>query len=162
MHSIISSALRHSCKAAIAALIGVVAMSGMPYDGIDAECNNFKHSFGYDLTQEATPEIFKLIAILRQHTDVSWATALILAEINPDNSREILARGYALSSPPNGDENLERREMSDSQRLSARSIVERLENDDAFSRQLSKAKTEFSAIKKATQPAVVGTFQNRN
>ncbi|WP_067709090.1 phosphatase PAP2 family protein [Erwinia sp. ErVv1] len=76
------------------------------------------------------------------HTTIGWATALVLAEVNPARQGEILKRGY---------------EMGQSRvicgyhwqsdvtaaRIVAAAIVARLHADPAFSQQLQKAKDEF-------------------
>ncbi len=108
---------------------------------------NFSESFGMEITSEVTPEIFKLVSELHAQTDCSWATALVLAEINPERKKEILSYGYSQCSPSvdnSTDDN--RRMKTDEERLSARNTVNLLMSDDSFSLQLQKAKKEFSSI----------------
>lgn len=80
------------------------------------------------------------------HTTIGWATALVLAEINPDRQGEILKRGY---------------EMGQSRvicgyhwqsdvtaaRVVASAIVSRLHAEPTFVSQLQKAKDEFKRLK---------------
>ncbi|WP_411755496.1 acid phosphatase [Serratia sp. (in: enterobacteria)] len=82
------------------------------------------------------------------HTSIGWATALVLAEINPVRQGEILKRGY---------------EMGQSRvicgyhwqsdvtagRLVAAAIVARLHAEPAFVDQLQKAKAEYKLLAKA-------------
>lgn len=79
------------------------------------------------------------------HTTIGWATALVLAEINPARQGDILKRGY---------------EMGQSRvicgyhwqsdvtaaRLVASAVVARLHADPAFASQLEKAKAEFTRL----------------
>lgn len=81
------------------------------------------------------------------HTSIGWATALVLAEINPDRQDEILDRGFEMG---------ESRVICgyhfqsdvDAGRLTAAGAVARLHADEGFSRQLDKAKKEFAKLKK--------------
>ncbi len=82
------------------------------------------------------------------HTSIGWATALVLAEINPARQGEILKRGY---------------EMGQSRvicgyhwqsdvtagRLVGAAIVARLHAEPAFVDQLQKAKAEYLRLAKA-------------
>lgn len=84
------------------------------------------------------------------HTTIGWATALVLAEINPDRQGDILKRGY---------------EMGQSRvicgyhwqsdvtaaRVVASAIVARLHAEPAFTRQLQKAKDEFKQLQGRTR-----------
>lgn len=79
------------------------------------------------------------------HTTIGWATALVLAEINPDRQNEILKRGY---------------EMGQSRvicgyhwqsdihagRIVGSAIVARLHSELTFIEQLNKAKAEFAKL----------------
>ena len=81
------------------------------------------------------------------HTSIGWATALVLAEINPDRQNEILKRGYEMG---------ESRVICgyhfqsdvDAGRLTGAMTVARLHADPAFQEQLGKAKAEFKRLKK--------------
>lgn len=82
------------------------------------------------------------------HTSIGWATALVLAEINPDRQNEILKRGFDMG---------ESRVICgyhfqsdvDAGRLTGAMTVARLHADPAFQAQLQKAKNEFKKLKKA-------------
>ncbi|MDE6557423.1 MAG: phosphatase PAP2 family protein [Duncaniella sp.] len=86
------------------------------------------------------------------HTSIGWATALVLAEINPERQNEILKRGYDMG---------ESRVICgyhfqsdvDAGRLTGAVTVARLHADPAFQKQLEKAKAEFRALKKAGKVA---------
>lgn len=86
------------------------------------------------------------------HTSIGWATALVLAEINPDRQNEILKRGYDMG---------ESRVICgyhfqsdvDAGRLTGAMTVARLHADPAFQSQLEKAKKEFKKLKKAGKVA---------
>ncbi|MDE5796824.1 MAG: phosphatase PAP2 family protein [Muribaculaceae bacterium] len=86
------------------------------------------------------------------HTAVGWATALVLAEINPDRQNEILKRGFDMG---------ESRVICgyhfqsdvDAGRLAAAGAVARLHADPEFIKQLNKAKKEFAKLKKAGKVA---------
>lgn len=81
------------------------------------------------------------------HTSIGWATALVLAEINPERQNEILKRGYEMG---------ESRVICgyhfqsdvDAGRLTGAMTVARLHADPAFQAQLKKAKKEFHRLKK--------------
>ncbi len=86
------------------------------------------------------------------HTSIGWATALVLAEINPERQNEILKRGYDMG---------ESRVICgyhfqsdvDAGRLTGAMTVARLHADPAFQAQLEKAKKEFKKQKKAGKVA---------
>lgn len=86
------------------------------------------------------------------HTSIGWATALVLAEINPERQNEILKRGYDMG---------ESRVICgyhfqsdvDAGRLTGAMTVARLHADPAFQAQLEKAKKEFKKLKKAGKVA---------
>ena len=86
------------------------------------------------------------------HTSIGWATALVLAEINPERQSEILKRGYDMG---------ESRVICgyhfqsdvDAGRLTGAMTVARLHADPAFQAQLEKAKKEFKKLKKAGKVA---------
>lgn len=81
------------------------------------------------------------------HTSIGWATALVLAEINPERQNEILKRGYDMG---------ESRVICgyhfqsdvDAGRITGAVTVARLHADPAFQAQLQKAKDEFKKLKK--------------
>lgn len=81
------------------------------------------------------------------HSSLGWATALVLAEINPDRQDEILERGFQMG---------ESRVICgyhfqsdvDAGRITGAACVARLHADPNFSKQLDKAKKEFSKLKK--------------
>ena len=86
------------------------------------------------------------------HTSIGWATALVLAEINPERQNEILKRGYEMG---------ESRVICgyhfqsdvDAGRITGAVTVARLHADPAFQEQLSKAKAEFKKLKKSGKVA---------
>ena len=86
------------------------------------------------------------------HTSIGWATALVLAEINPERQNEILKRGFDMG---------ESRVICgyhfqsdvDAGRLTGAMTVARLHADPAFQSQLEKAKKEFKKLKKAGKVA---------
>ncbi len=86
------------------------------------------------------------------HTSIGWATALVLAEINPERQNEILKRGFDMG---------ESRVICgyhfqsdvDAGRLTGAMTVARLHADPAFQTQLEKAKKEFKKLKKAGKVA---------
>ncbi|MDE5812296.1 MAG: phosphatase PAP2 family protein [Muribaculaceae bacterium] len=86
------------------------------------------------------------------HTSIGWATALVLAEINPERQNEILKRGYEMG---------ESRVICgyhfqsdvDAGRLTGSVTVARLHADPEFQAQLAKAKDEFRKLKKAGKVA---------
>lgn len=81
------------------------------------------------------------------HTSIGWATALVLAEINPERQNEILKRGYDMG---------ESRVICgyhfqsdvDAGRLTGAVTVARVHADPGFNKQLAKAKAEFRNLKK--------------
>ena len=82
------------------------------------------------------------------HTAIGWATALVLAEINPDRQNEILKRGFEM-----GQSRVicgyHFQSDVDAARIVASAVVARLHANDAFVKQLNKAKDEFSKLQKA-------------
>ena len=82
------------------------------------------------------------------HTAIGWATALVLAEINPDRQNEILKRGYEM-----GQSRVicgyHFQSDVDAARLVAGAVVARLHADEGFTKQLQKAKDEFAKLQKA-------------
>ncbi|MDE6811958.1 MAG: phosphatase PAP2 family protein [Muribaculaceae bacterium] len=93
------------------------------------------------------------------HTSIGWATALVLAEINPDRQNEILERGYQM-----GDSRVicgyHWQSDIDAGRVTGSAVVARLHADDGFNAQLTKAKQEFAKkvkegkVKKSDLPAL--------
>ena len=81
------------------------------------------------------------------HSSLGWATALVLTELNPDRQDEILERGFQMG---------ESRVICgyhfqsdvDAGRITGAGIVARLHADPNFTKQLDKAKKEFSRLKK--------------
>lgn len=86
------------------------------------------------------------------HTSIGWATALVLAEINPERQNEILKRGYDM-----GESRVicgyHYQSDVDAGRLTGSVAVARLHADPAFLKQLDKAKAEFRKLKKAGKVA---------
>lgn len=82
------------------------------------------------------------------HTANGWATALVLAEINPDRQDEILRRGYE-----HGQSRVicgvHYQSDVDAGRVVASAVVARLHADKDFMTQLEKAKKEFARLQKA-------------
>lgn len=82
------------------------------------------------------------------HTAIGWATALVLAEVNPDRQNEILKRGFEM-----GQSRVicgyHFQSDVDAARIVASAVVARLHANDAFVKQLNKAKDEFSKLQKA-------------
>lgn len=87
------------------------------------------------------------------HTSIGWATALVLAEINPYRQDEILERGYQM-----GDSRVicgyHWQSDIDAGRVTGSAIVARLHADEGFNAQLAKAKEEFA--KKVKEGKVAG------
>lgn len=161
---------------------------------VDAQgvANAFSEAFGITISQEGTPEIYRLVTGMREdagdlatreaknhyerqrpfdffkeetclpeqqaelstngsypsgHTSIGWATALILAEINPDRQNEILKRGYEM-----GQSRVicgyHFQSDVDAGRLTGSAIVARLHADEGFQKQLEKAKKEFARLMK--------------
>lgn len=81
------------------------------------------------------------------HTAIGWATALVLAEINVDRQNEILKRGYEM-----GQSRVicgyHFQSDVDAGRLVASAVVARLHANEAFMKQLEKAKKEFESLVK--------------
>lgn len=81
------------------------------------------------------------------HTAIGWATALVLAEVNPDRQNEILKRGFEM-----GQSRVicgyHFQSDVDAARIVASAVVARLHANDAFVKQLNKAKDEFSKLQK--------------
>ena len=81
------------------------------------------------------------------HTSIGWATALVLAEINPQRQNEILKRGFELG---------ESRVICgyhwqsdvDAARIVGSAVVATLHTNPAFQQQLQKAKDEFAKRQK--------------
>lgn len=82
------------------------------------------------------------------HTSIGWATALVLAEINPARQNEILQRGYEM-----GQSRVicgyHFQSDVDAARLVASAVVARLHANAAFMAQLEKAKKEFVKLQKS-------------
>ena len=82
------------------------------------------------------------------HTAIGWATALVLAEVNVDRQNEILQRGFEM-----GQSRVicgyHFQSDVDAARSVASAVVARLHANDAFNKQLEKAKKEFAALVKA-------------
>lgn len=81
------------------------------------------------------------------HTSIGWASALVLAEINPTNQDAILKRGYEL-----GQSRVicgyHWQSDVDAARVVASGVVATLHSNAAFLAQLAKAKAEFAQLKK--------------
>lgn len=82
------------------------------------------------------------------HTAIGWATALVLAEINPDRQNEILKRGFEM-----GQSRVicgyHFQSDVDAARIVSSAVVARLHANEAFMKQLNKAKVEFAKLQKA-------------
>lgn len=82
------------------------------------------------------------------HTTIGWATALVLAEINPERQNEILDRGFQM-----GESRVicgyHYQSDVDAGRLTGAMAVARLHADPSFQKQLKKAKAEFKKLQKA-------------
>ena len=76
------------------------------------------------------------------HTTIGWATALILAEINPSQQDTILSRGYQFGQS-RVIAGFHYQSDVDAGRLVASAAVARLHADEEFMNQLAKAKKEF-------------------
>ncbi len=94
------------------------------------------------------------------HTAIGWATALVLAEINPDRQNEILERGYQM-----GQSRVicgyHWQSDVDAARLVSAAVVARLHADAAFQTQLAKAKKEFAKLVKDGK-VTKSTFHSAN
>ncbi|MBS1203876.1 MAG: acid phosphatase [Proteobacteria bacterium] len=81
------------------------------------------------------------------HTSIGWATALVLAEINPQRQDQILKRGYEL-----GQSRVicgyHWQSDVDAARIVGSAVVATLHTSPAFQMQLQKAKEEFAAKNK--------------
>lgn len=81
------------------------------------------------------------------HTSKAWATALILAELNPDRQDEILKRGYEM-----GQSRVicgyHYQSDVDAGRITGSTIVARLHADPLFTKDLNKAKKEVKRLRK--------------
>lgn len=86
------------------------------------------------------------------HTSIGWATALVLAEINPERQNEILRRGYEM-----GQSRVicgyHYQSDVDAGRITGSMAVARLHADPAFQAQLARAKEEFRRLKQAGKVA---------
>lgn len=82
------------------------------------------------------------------HTAIGWATALVLSEINPNRQNEILKRGFEM-----GQSRVicgyHFQSDVDAARIVSSAVVARLHANDAFMKQLNKAKAEFAKLQKA-------------
>jgi len=87
------------------------------------------------------------------HTAIGWATALVLAEINPADQDAILERGYQL-----GQSRVicgyHWQSDVDAARVVGSAVVATLHASPAFQAQLAKAKQEFAARASAAQSGV--------
>lgn len=81
------------------------------------------------------------------HTAIGWASALVLAEINPDAATEILRRGYEFGQS-RVIVGAHYQSDVDMGRITAAGVVATLHSDKGFARQLKKAKKEFGRLKK--------------
>lgn len=81
------------------------------------------------------------------HTAIGWATALVLAEINPARQQEIFERGFQM-----GQSRVicgyHWQSDVDAARVVASAVVATLHTKPAFLEQLDKAKAEFKALQK--------------
>lgn len=81
------------------------------------------------------------------HTSIGWATALVLAEINPQHQNAILKRGFEL-----GQSRVicgyHWQSDVDAARVVGSAVVATLHTNAAFQQQLQKAKDEFAAQQK--------------
>ncbi len=81
------------------------------------------------------------------HTSIGWATALVLAEINPARQQEIFERGFQM-----GQSRVicgyHWQSDVDAARVVASAVVATLHTKPAFLEQLDKAKAEFKALQK--------------
>lgn len=81
------------------------------------------------------------------HTAIGWATALVLAEINPEAATEILKRGFEFGQS-RVIVGAHYQSDVDMGRITAAGVVATLHANDNFNRQLKKAKKEFARLKK--------------
>ena len=77
------------------------------------------------------------------HTSIGWATALVLAEINPDRATEILKRGFEFGQS-RVIVGAHYQSDVDAGRVAGAGIVAILHTDKGFQKQLEKAKKEFA------------------
>lgn len=148
---------------------------------------SFSEAFGMPLTAENTPEIYKLMTIMKEdagdlgtrqakthymrvrpfvffnepsatpadepmlkangsypsgHTSIGWATALVLAEINPARVNEILQRGYEFGQS-RVIVGAHYQSDVDMGRITGAGVVSALHANPDFQEQLAKAKAEF-------------------
>ena len=79
------------------------------------------------------------------HTSIGWATALVLAEVNPARQQEIIQRGFDL-----GQSRVicgyHWQSDVDAARIVASAVVARLHTNPNFNAQLAKAKAEFAKL----------------
>ena len=150
----------------------------------------FSEAFGYTISAQTTPEIFKLVTKLREdagdlatrsakqtymrirpfayfkqstcrpedeaslstngsypsgHTSIGWATALVLAEVNPARQNEIIKRGYEM-----GQSRVicgyHWQSDVDAARVVASTVVATLHSNSEFNAQLAKAKAELQRL----------------
>lgn len=81
------------------------------------------------------------------HTSIGWATALVLAEINPSRATEILKRGFEFGQS-RVIVGAHYQSDVDAGRVAGAGIVAMLHTDKGFRKQLEKAKKEFAKRKK--------------
>lgn len=81
------------------------------------------------------------------HTTIGWATALVLAEINPARQGEILQRGYDMGQSRVICGYHWQSDVT-AARMAASAMVARLHAEPTFAAQLQKAKDEFNGLKK--------------
>lgn len=81
------------------------------------------------------------------HTSIGWATALVLAEINPARATEILKRGFEFGQS-RVIVGAHYQSDVDAGRITGAAIVSRLHADKDFQNQLKKAKKEFEKKQK--------------
>ncbi len=131
----------------------------------DQICNNIKSHYSrrrpFDLLneqvltdgkEESASSLKKNGSYPSGHTNRSWACALILAEVNPDNAEAIFSCGYAYGESrvivgAHWQSDVE------AGRLAGSIAYSRLQTSSAFREQMEKAKEEF---KQKTQPTNVG------
>ena len=81
------------------------------------------------------------------HTSIGWATALVLAEINPERATEILKRGFEFGQS-RVIVGAHYQSDVDAGRVVGAGIVSMLHTDKGFRKQLEKAKKEFAKKRK--------------
>lgn len=81
------------------------------------------------------------------HTTIGWASALVLAEINPARQGEILQRGYDMGQSRVICGYHWQSDVT-AARMAASAMVARLHAEPTFAAQLQKAKDEFNGLKK--------------